>query len=146
MQTITVSRIISMGHRLPSYNGICNSLHGHNVKVELTIQTDEFLDFKKVDDLLHNFLTRFDHAMVLVSHDPLVPVLKEWNQRLVVLSEEPSTEVLAQVIFNHMYIQVGPLIVTGHCTLISTRVFETDKYSAEVRTPKDGIRILEQRS
>ena len=50
--TITVNQTVSMGHRLPSYDGLCSSLHGHNLRITATVEVgDEFLDFKQVDTL-----------------------------------------------------------------------------------------------
>ena len=121
---ITVSHTISMGHRLPSYDGICASPHGHNVKVEASFESTTFLDFKKVQEELRDLLHDFDHAMVLHRKDPLVEVLTDMMFRVVVLSEEPSTEVIAQYLFDQLYArEYRPACVT---------VYETEKYSAAV--------------
>jgi 6-pyruvoyltetrahydropterin/6-carboxytetrahydropterin synthase len=127
--TITVERSISMGHRLPSYNGICSSPHGHNIRVVVQIDTDDFLDFKVVDGLLRDVLEDFDHAMVLWNDDPLLPVLREMKFRTVAMNVEPTTENVAALFFNEL-LESGLYIsrVTVH---------ETDKYSAfaEKRMP-----------
>lgn len=131
MSTITVSTTISMGHRLPSYDGICSSPHGHNVTVDVNVAWSGrgFLDFKQVAFALNRVLADFDHAMVLWQHDPLLKLLDEWPDpggqqpgfRTVALSVEPTTEAIADYIFNQMNLGFVVESVTVH---------ETAKYSA----------------
>lgn len=123
---VTASRVISMGHRLPSYPGICSSMHGHNVRVEVSIRVKEFLDFKEVDTWLKAILDPLDHAMVMYEHDPFVPQLKKWPQRLVLLNVEPTTENIAQLIMNEIAIPCRE----AHSTIEQVVVHETDKYRA----------------
>lgn len=131
---ITVSRTISMGHRLPSYRGICASPHGHNVRVEVTLYAGErFLDFKEASDYLGHVLADFDHAMVLAGTDPLLEGLRAFAFRTVALSVEPTTEALAQFVYNDMAASYTVLAVTVH---------ETDKYSATVTGPDPNVRRL----
>lgn len=123
MKQITVVRNISMGHRLPSYIGLCSSLHGHNVRFEVTIAvTEDFLDFKKVDEALSALTSEMDHAMVLYAQDPWLEQILVLNTRVVKLSVEPTTEALAQYIFNEM------TKIYAHVERVT--VYETDKYSA----------------
>ena len=128
--TITAERIVSMGHRLPHYEGICASPHGHNVRVVASIYTrGAFLDFKAVSATLGAILEDFDHAMVLSVEDPLLPVLRSFRFRTVALSVDPTTEAIAQWIFNQLTVK--------HYTVEFVRVHETDKYAA-VATAFDG--------
>lgn len=135
---IVVRRIISMGHRLPSYKGICNSLHGHNIEVEVAVKTGGvFIDFKEVSDHLGGLLETMDHAMVLYSRDAVAQVLHThmpW-QRLVLLSVEPTTEALAQLIFNEMS--------QLNYTLERCTVYETAKYSATVTSGSKHVKRVD---
>ena len=126
---ITCERHMSMGHRLPSYEGLCSSLHGHNIRVSVTVRTSKFLDFKDVDADLCVLTDKLDHAMVLYIQDPMFFILQEAPTRLVGISAEPTTESLAQLVWNHM---------SRFYTLESVTVYETAKYSATV-TSKTGI-------
>jgi len=120
---ITVIHTISMGHRLPTYDGICASLHGHNVRVEVHVNTKAFLDFKEVSRRLHEVVEPLDHAMVLHETDPVIPALRTLAvQRLVLLSREPTTENLAAYIYQQMR--------DLYYDVLSVTVYETDKYSA----------------
>lgn len=123
MIALTIRRTISMGHRLPNYDGICASLHGHNVTFEVCVRVNEFTDFKEIDRALEVFLSELDHAMVLWERDTAgraacgqIP-----SQRVVLLSVEPTTEALAQLLFSEMSLHYDVAVVT---------VYETEKYSA----------------
>lgn len=136
MAQITVSREISMGHRLPAYDGICSSMHGHNVRFEVKVNAAGFLDFKLVDRHLETLLAELDHAMVLAHDDPWVMTMPK-GQRLVTLSVDPTTENLAQLILNEMSLifETQNLPARIH----SVHAFETSKYSAVAFAP-DGNR------
>lgn len=124
--TIVVEHTISMGHRLPSYEGICSSPHGHNMRVEVEIETfNKFIDFKSVKDHLISVLAYMDHAMLLWEHDPLLKVLLGMQFRVYIMYSEPTTEAIAA----HIY----ALLTAGYKDLRRVTVFETDKYSATCR-------------
>lgn len=130
--TITVSRSISMGHRLASYDGLCSSMHGHNVRVEVEVQPhfDAFVDFKAIDQRLEALLKPYDHAMVLKYDDPLRAALREAKMRSIKTEEEPTTEFLALMWFTQLQ-----FVITAdkiQCNVVRVTVHETDKYSATV--------------
>lgn len=130
--TITAGRTVSMGHRLPSYAGDCASPHGHNVLFEVSVATHgQFVDFKQVDACLGAVLQDLDHAMVLHEADPLLPVLRGMGFRTVALSVEPTTEALAQLVFNEMSLRLAVECVVVH---------ETAKYSSTVVEPNPEVR------
>lgn len=126
MTILTVEHTISMGHRLPSYQGICSSPHGHNARFVVQIDSkDEFIDFKYLRDTLCQVLEPMDHAMVLHDDDPLLPILKGMNFRVVQMSEEPTTEAIARRVLSFMRARCAPVVV------LSVTMHETDKYAAE---------------
>jgi len=121
-----------MGHRLHQYNGICRSLHGHNVTVEVHCDAEEFLDFKVVHAHLKGVLDDFDHAMVLFAHDPLAKHLLEYKHeriRIVLLTHEPSTENIAAYVYHAMKAILPEVF--------HVRVHETEKYSASTSITAD---------
>lgn len=97
-------------HRLstPASPTKCQSIHGHSWWARVTIEGAsidgdgilvEFGDFKRawrrfIDDQL-------DHALVLRAGDPVIAALQAVvpEQRLYVLDENPTTEVLAKHLF-----------------------------------------------
>jgi 6-pyruvoyl-tetrahydropterin synthase len=114
-----------MGHRLPNYDGICSSAHGHNFTIVATVreEADEFIDFKKLDGILGELLEDFDHAMVLYVNDPLLALLQSLKMRTVALTVEPTTEAIAQYFFNEL---------NGKFVVLKVAVSETAKYTATV--------------
>lgn len=125
MHRVNVTRSVSMGHRLPSYIGLCSSFHGHNIKVEVDVQvqSDEFLDFKILDEAVENILEPLDHALVMHDADPLVDGIRKLfpAQRVVLLNVEPTSENLAEYIMGRMGTTYNVAKVV---------VYETDKYCA----------------
>lgn len=129
MSIITVAHTMSMGHRLPSYAGICASPHGHNIIVEAQIVVPTgFLDFKDVSYLLQEILVDWDHAMVLQVNDPLVSLCEAQSWRHVVLNVEPTTEAIAEYIFRQIEYTVRT--ADPRKKIHSVTVHETAKYSA----------------
>lgn len=123
MPLIKASHTVSMGHRLPSYEGICSSPHGHNVTFNVLVRNhDAFIDFKKLSDHLKNVINDFDHAMVLWEHDPIREQFEAWKFRTVILSVEPTTEAIATYVFS----QIRDLSYD----VAQVEVEETAKYSA----------------
>jgi len=134
---IEVTQSVSAGHRLKDYDGICSSLHGHNLRVVVRIISTTFLDFKRVSDGLHQILQQIDHAMVLEKGDPLVQALRPFGLRLVVLSVSPTTEALATWIFNGvsaLYLRVD-----------SVTVHETDRYAATALTADTSVFVVSEK-
>jgi 6-pyruvoyl-tetrahydropterin synthase len=129
MSTITVEHTISMGHRLPSYDGICSSPHGHNVLVvvDVHVPQDTFIDFKDVQKLLRLVIDDLDHAMVLFVDDPLAEILIGCGFRVVLLNVEPTTENIATWILTSLGVGTGFKVT-------AVVVHETAKYSAIATT------------
>ena len=120
---IEASTTLSMGHRLPTYDGICSSPHGHNIVVTAQVTSfGPFLDFKEVRHALQVILADFDHAMVLWDQDSIVSSFRAWSFRTVVLNVEPTTEAIAEYVFNQM--------ASRGYNVFSIRVQETAKYAA----------------
>ena len=94
-------------HRLLNYEGKCAHLHGHNavVDVELTAELlnsqSLVLDFVEIKNKVKTFLDEeLDHKLILSEKDPLASVLQKMGEPVVLISENPSAEVLAKLIFH----------------------------------------------
>ena len=131
MHTITVEHTISMGHRLPSYKGVCSSPHGHNMRVELEVlprldadAVPIFTDFKRVKQDLMDVLQPLDHCMILHDEDPLLTYLEGFDFRVLPMPEEPTTEAITEWIFDKVK-ERGYNIVRVTC-------HETAQYSVSV--------------
>ena len=98
---------ISYAHRLMNHPGKCKSLHGHNGKVEIQIEseinpdTHMVIDFDEitqkvkwqVDELL-------DHSTILYKGDNLADILWGESQKVVVLNFHPTAEILSSLIYD----------------------------------------------
>lgn len=68
MYEIKVESSFSAAHNLRNYHGKCESLHGHNWRVEAVFAYRSLgkdgmaVDFKDVKILLKNILEKFDHS------------------------------------------------------------------------------------
>lgn len=67
---ITVEAEFSAAHRLRGYRGKCENMHGHNWRVELTIEADELddigmvMDFAHARRMLNEVLEPLDHRLL----------------------------------------------------------------------------------
>lgn len=70
---ITVTKIFEFeaAHSLPNYDGVCNSLHGHGYKLEITVEGDVgvesgmIMDFKELKDVVQNrVIGLLDHQLL----------------------------------------------------------------------------------
>jgi len=109
---VKVESYFSAAHRLRGYKGKCESLHGHNWKVEVSIvagsldQMGLLIDFKKAKAILKRVLGVLDHAFINE-----IPYFKKYN---------PTSEIVAEYIFNNYKKKIKPPLV-----LESVSVWET---------------------
>ena len=103
-----VSKSVSFcyGHRLLNYTGKCQHLHGHNARAVITLESkvlDErgmVEDFSEVKRLVWSWLDEeIDHTLLLHRDDPILPVLQNAGERVMVTDENPTAEVIARLIY-----------------------------------------------
>lgn len=106
---------VESGHMLLKHPGRCRYPHGHTRRVEVVLsgerlnENDMVCDFKAIKLALGAFLDRFDHALVVNAEDPLLEVLQEeLKERVIVFEgEDPTTEVMARRIYEHLNRQIA---------------------------------------
>lgn len=135
--TVTRELSFSYGHRLLGYPGKCHFLHGHNGRVEVTMAADSLneqgmvVDFGEIRATLEDWVDKtLDHHTILSQDDPLVSVLQEQGQLVLVLETPPTTENLARFIFQQAR-KLG-------FSVLSVRVWETPKSFARYTEPSSG--------
>jgi 6-pyruvoyltetrahydropterin/6-carboxytetrahydropterin synthase len=126
----------SIGHRLLGYSGKCAFIHGHNYDFEVSVVGNPnhlglVVDFTDLKKHLREILDPFDHALVLHEDDPVAELLKQ--EKLVLLSCNPSAENLASHIFNK-------LLDRGH-NVNRVVVRETEDGFAEATAVDRGVRV-----
>jgi 6-pyruvoyltetrahydropterin/6-carboxytetrahydropterin synthase len=106
-----VSKTVSFAysHRLIDYKGKCKNLHGHNGRVELTLETQTLngaamvADFTDIAAALKSWIdSNLDHKTILCARDPLLNKLKEAGQVCFETAGNPTAETLAELIFTEM--------------------------------------------
>ncbi len=143
----TITREVSMGHRLPDHKGKCKNLHGHNYQISITIEGEiqpdgMILDFAYLKAYLSEVLRPMDHAMVLWDQDPWVRVLTTdyppgvdapHATLVYLLPTHPSAENLAAHLFNRMNEKLNQHMALQHLKahLVKVRVQETEDSYAE---------------
>jgi 6-pyruvoyltetrahydropterin/6-carboxytetrahydropterin synthase len=70
MFEVSVEQTFSAGHALRDYKGKCENVHGHNFKVQVTIEgerldrTGMLVDFIDVKDKMREVIARLDHQFL----------------------------------------------------------------------------------
>jgi 6-pyruvoyltetrahydropterin/6-carboxytetrahydropterin synthase len=91
MFTLRVTDSFSAAHRLRGYHGDCERLHGHNYKVEVSIESTDLdetgivIDFRDVKNILKDALDEMDHQYL--------------NELAAFSDRNPSAENIARHIF-----------------------------------------------
>jgi 6-pyruvoyltetrahydropterin/6-carboxytetrahydropterin synthase len=109
MFTITKEVYFCYGHRLMNHKGKCKNLHGHSVKASISIQQkhlDEHgmvCDFADIKNCVQSYIDQhLDHNFLLHKDDPIIPMLKQQNERFMAINEHPTAEVLSKMIYQHI--------------------------------------------
>lgn len=114
MFELSVESYFSAAHHLLNYEGKCENIHGHNWKVEVTVQGNQLdksgmlIDFKILKQHLNETLDRLDH--------------KDLNNIEKLKGISPSSENIAMFIYNELK-QKLPIIK-------KVSVWETDRAKA----------------
>ncbi len=136
---------VENGHMLSKHPDKCRFPHGHTRKVELVLEADALdgndmvCDFKAVKGAVGEFLDQFDHAMCMNVEDPMyLQMKKQYGERVIGFEKDPTTEVLARIIHDHLQSQLretatqqGQYPVREAVRVASVRVWETSSSWAE---------------
>ena len=70
MFEVSVEQTFAAGHALRNYKGACENVHGHNFKIQVTIegreldQTGMLVDFLDVKESMRGVIARLDHRFL----------------------------------------------------------------------------------
>jgi 6-pyruvoyltetrahydropterin/6-carboxytetrahydropterin synthase len=123
MFEVCVEQTFAAAHALRNYKGSCENVHGHNFRVQVTIQGDQLdqtgmlVDFLDVKDLMQQVILKLDH--------------RHLNEVEPFDVRNPSAENIAEYFYTEI---TGGLVSTPVPIRISeVKVWETDIQSASYR-------------
>lgn len=136
MHTIRITKCfeIEMAHSLLNYDGLCQFIHGHSYKLEVTLigtpledsthpKNGMLIDFKDLKRIVReNVINEFDHSYVISSKTPMQEVenIKSHSARTLVVDYQPTCENLnidfAKRIETHL---------PDHVKLYAVKLYET---------------------
>ena len=109
MFKVTESLDFCYGHRLLRYKGKCAHLHGHNGRLEVTVQAGDLdgqsmvTDFSAIEKVVRAFVEQnLDHKLLLSKDDPLVEVLRAQKEPLYVMDDDPTAEAIARHVLDRV--------------------------------------------
>jgi 6-pyruvoyltetrahydropterin/6-carboxytetrahydropterin synthase len=95
------------GHRLLDYNGKCAHPHGHNGKIVIELETPSLdkrgmvVDFTDLKEIVQKWVDQeLDHRMILRKDDALVAILRQLNEPVFLMDQNPTAENLAKLIYD----------------------------------------------
>jgi 6-pyruvoyltetrahydropterin/6-carboxytetrahydropterin synthase len=121
MFEVTVEHTFSAAHALRNYHGKCERLHGHNWRVQVTMEGSELdesgmlVDFTELKRVLRKVSERVDHYNLNE-----VPPFDAWN---------PSAENIARFFAE----EIARGIPVPNARVAAVRVWETDTSVATYR-------------
>jgi 6-pyruvoyltetrahydropterin/6-carboxytetrahydropterin synthase len=121
MFEVSVEQTFAAAHALRNYHGKCERLHGHNWRVQVTMEGDRLdeagmlVDFVELKRVLRQVMERVDHYNLNE-----VPPFDEWN---------PSAENIARFFAE----EVGKAFEHAPARVSAVKVWETDTSVATYR-------------
>jgi 6-pyruvoyltetrahydropterin/6-carboxytetrahydropterin synthase len=123
MFEVSVEQTFAAGHALRNYKGACENVHGHNFKIQVTIegqeldQTGMLVDFLDVKQSMRGVIAKLDHQFL---ND--VPPFDVKNPSAENIAEYFYEEITSGLISNPVPVRVREV-----------KVWETDIQSATFR-------------
>lgn len=132
---VTKSFTIEYAHRLQNHPGKCRNIHGHQGRIEVTIEgplNDQgmVVDFGDLSSTVGRFLSdTLDHTLILDKNDPIK--VNDGSISIVLVDGPPTAELLASVIGEAIIYQ--NLLPIRHPSLrvLAVRFWETPTAYAE---------------
>lgn len=120
MYEVMIKREFASAHNLRNYKGSCETLHGHNWKVDITVETDRLdeiglaLDFNLLKEKTDGIIGGLDHIYL--------------NEHEAFRDKNPSSENIARYIFDELKAGLDDGVKVKKVTL-----WETDDAAASYR-------------
>ena len=125
MFEVTIKTEFAAAHSLRNYRGACESIHGHNWKVDVYVRSAKVdkaglaIDFKILKGKTHEIIAGLDHCYI--------------NDREPFTELSPSSENIAKYIYDNLKTELPPGV-----TLHKVTVWETDVDAASYLEEGEG--------
>ncbi|MCS6954219.1 MAG: 6-carboxytetrahydropterin synthase QueD [Bryobacterales bacterium] len=125
MFEISVEESFAAAHALRGYRGKCENLHGHNYKVQVTLQgealdrTGLLVDFAEVKKILHDIIERLDH--------------RNLNEIAPFDRVNPSAENIARYFYEELSRRLAETAREVPVRVACVRIWETETATASYR-------------
>ncbi len=118
MFDLTVELQFSAAHQLRGYKGKCESMHGHNWRVQVTVSSDKLNDIGMVIDF---------HELKALTNEIILPLDHSFLNEVFPFTEiNPSSENIAKWIYE----STRKKIKEQDCNISSITVWENETSSA----------------
>ena len=120
MFEVMIKTEFASAHNLRNYKGACETLHGHNWKVDITVETEDLddiglaLDFNLLKEKSNEIIADLDHIYL--------------NDHKAFRDKNPSSENIAKYIFDELKASLDDDIRVKKVT-----IWETDDAAASYR-------------
>lgn len=131
MYRVTRRSKFEYAHRLLGHPGACKFVHGHSGEAIVTVEAETVdaqgmvIDFGILKKHINEVIDTWDHAIILQKGDPLIPLLRSMDQRVVEIPDPPTAEILARILFN--------ILAAQGLRVVEVSVRETENNFATVR-------------
>ena len=125
MFEVIVEQLFSAAHYLKDYPGKCAQIHGHNYKVQITVEGETLdqlgmlIEFEVIKQAVAKWIDLFDHGFL--------------NEIPPFDTNNPSAENLAKFFYDEVEGAIRQQGTTASTRVSYVRVFETEKCSAAYR-------------
>src|SRR6202045_3554756 len=115
MFQVSVEETLSSGHALRGYKGKCENVHGHNYRVQVTLEGPQLdsigllVDFTQVKQVVREIVKRLDHQFIN-DLEPFTVV-------------NPSAENMAKYFYDEANAKLGE-VTAGRVRVKNVTVFE----------------------
>jgi len=118
MYDLMIETQFASAHQLRGYKGKCETLHGHNWRVQVTVSAEKLneiglaIDFHELKDMVSDVVSSLDHTFL--------------NDVFPFTEINPSSEHIAKWIYETLKKKVEQ----NDCTIVSVTVWESETASA----------------
>jgi len=107
MYSIQAETTFNSAHFLENYNGKCNTIHGHNWKIVVEVQSKELhndmvIDFKQLKEYLKKIEQLYDHKLIIKNgslKNNTIKCLEEEGFELIIVDFNTTAENFAKHIY-----------------------------------------------